>query len=280
MPYARYRLPSPNNNDKLTGRIVNGHDAYTGEIPYQLLLKLTTSSKKRRSCGGVLVETYGVQFALTAAHCVYDGYPTPFSAVNPKNVRIKAGVHDLKHKNENEQVRTPTKVVMHEQYDHTNEAPAHDIAIMFYADPFKITGYVSTILLPGYMWALPERVEISGWGSTTNIPKLTFPNILQVVEMKVISAKRCKKFEYYDNQITWRLLCLLETSGTGTCRGDSGGPAAATNSTNGDWYLAGILSYHIGACGSRTHPVIYMRVSAYIDWIHIQVNEYINHLGW
>ncbi|CAL8130743.1 unnamed protein product [Orchesella dallaii] len=272
IPYTRYRLPSPKTDDELTGRIINGINAFAGELPYQLYLKLVTSSKKERFCGGALAEAYGVQFALTAAHCVHDGYPSPFSPVNPRNVRIKAGAHDINHKSGNEQIRTPTKVVIHDQYDRTDPTPIHDIAIMFYADPFKINGFVGTIQLPGYMWEIPERVEISGWGSTTPKPNLTFPDILKVAEMKTLSTKSCKRFEYDGNEITFRHMCLLQKNGIGTCSGDSGGPAGGTNNTNGDWYLAGLLSYHIGKCGSRIYPAVYLRVSTYIDWIHIQAN--------
>ncbi|CAL8132804.1 unnamed protein product [Orchesella dallaii] len=159
MGYTRYRLPSATNSDKLTGRVVNGHDVYPGEIPYQLFLQITRStvSRKGKICGAALVETYGVQFALTAAHCVHLGYPTPFSAVSPKNVRITAGAHDIKHSSGNEQVRIPTKLVLHEQYDKYDDKTLHDIAILFYANPFKYNDYVKTIQLPEYMWKLPGK---------------------------------------------------------------------------------------------------------------------------
>ncbi|CAL8132808.1 unnamed protein product [Orchesella dallaii] len=159
MNNTRYRLPPQTVDDDLTGRIIKGQDAYPGQIPYQLYLQITTStvSMAGRNCGGALVETYGVQFALTAAHCVHYGYPTPTSTVNARNIRITAGAHDLKHKSGTEQVRIATKVAMHEQYDKYDEILNHDIAILFYDNPFNLNDKVSTIQLPEYMWKLPGK---------------------------------------------------------------------------------------------------------------------------
>ncbi|CAL8136273.1 unnamed protein product [Orchesella dallaii] len=203
-------------DDHPTGRIVGGTDAKSGQVSYQLFLRGKTAKGERYHCGAALINEYNVQFALTAAHCVYDGYPHHKDTVEPRNVRLTAGEISLKTKSGREQYRTPHRIVMHESFEYDEDHPHDDIAIVFYRKPFTINYYVQPIALPDYLWAQPPRMTISGWGSTTPEPHLTDPDVLQVVDQRTLDNYICGKF-YKTNYTTqiynivdYRQICLLE----------------------------------------------------------------------
>lgn len=53
-------------------------------------------------------------------------------------------------------------------------------------------------------------------------------------------------------------------------QGDSGGPLAQ-QSESGDWELVGVVSWGIMPCGTIGAPSVFVRTSAYIDWINEQI---------
>lgn len=55
-------------------------------------------------------------------------------------------------------------------------------------------------------------------------------------------------------------ICALLGSGSGTCRGDSGGPIITHNK------LIGVVSWGIRPCGAG-HPDGFTRLSSFLDWI-------------
>ncbi|ODM88593.1 Trypsin-1 [Orchesella cincta] len=252
-------------------RIIGGMNATSRQIPYQLRLLVKTTAKKRKACGAALVEAFGVQFALTAGHCIRDDPLT--TAADPDNMLLTAGKYNLKISSSSTQLRNPVSAIMHELYKPYTNDRTYDIAILFFEPPFKLSSKVKTIELPEYLWAQPAKVEISGWGSTTGSSKPKTPDILQVLEIRTMDNEECKySFESKINKVTEKMMCLLNP---GVKVGDSGGPARALNTTNGRSYLAGLSSYHLGACGNGRSPSVYTRVSAYVNWIQNQVNDYL-----
>ncbi|ODM99257.1 Trypsin-1 [Orchesella cincta] len=209
--------------EDLEGRIVGGHNARVGEIPHILYFKKNGDIH----CGAVLVELQHIQFALTAAHCVWSGYPDPLSPVSPKSITIVAGDLNTADNSGTEQYRKPVKIVIHSRYDRDKQ-PHNDIAIMFLASPFRLTQVVQPILLPGPSFDYPTFLKMAGWGSMTTHQSTNYPDHLQVVTMNVMTLSDCKRYEYYGNIITNKQICVRER-GFGTCAGDSGGPATSYN---------------------------------------------------
>ncbi|ODM88799.1 Trypsin-1 [Orchesella cincta] len=273
--------PASYSDEDPTSRIVGGTPARSGQVSYQLYMKGQTSKGERYHCGAALVDEYNIQFAITAAHCVYDGYPHHSDAVDPKKVRIVAGEISLKTKSGREQYRTPHRIVMHENFKYDEDHPDDDIAIMFYRKAFTVNFYVQPIALPDYLWAQPRKMTISGWGSTTPLPNLRDPDTLQVSQIDTLDNGICGHFYKWNPaaeapQVTWKQICILDLNrNNGFCDGDSGGPGVAWNKTSSKLYLAGIGSYYLGDCGDKDRPAVYTRVSAYTDWIRSQVAEYI-----
>ncbi|ODM91523.1 Trypsin-1, partial [Orchesella cincta] len=267
----------------ITGRIVGGRDAKPGELPYQLRIIMQPTPTKTRKCGASLVEAYGIQFGLTAAHCLWSGnYANISETSDVKIVTIRAGVHNVKNYTETAQFRYPSKLVNYPSFNigPDKSRPTKDIGILFFKKPFNITKTVSPI----------QKVVISGWGLTSSYGKKVRPDILQVLESRVLPHKTCKSFEYDGIQISEKEMCVF-ADGAGACSGDSGGPAKARNMTNKRTYLAGITTFglvcviftnmwnvRLGLCGSKTYPTLYLRVSSYINWIQRQVTDYKNSL--
>ncbi|ODM87252.1 Trypsin-1 [Orchesella cincta] len=240
-----------------TGRIVGGTNAQLSETPYQLRLIIRKPGSVT-NCGAVLVASFNIQFALTAAHCVNG------ATASPSKMEVIAGLHNLKRKTGSEQTKNPIRVVKHSRYTSGNSA--NDIAILFFATRFNPTSAV-------------HQVKISGWGSTSigrpNSQSI-YPDILQVLTISTLDNAECQRRFGHLGTITSKQICLLQPGVmVGSCTGDSGGPAAGIDS-NGRMYVAGLSSYHLGGCGGGRFPMFYTRVSAYISWIQRRVNEFKN----
>ncbi|CAL8087599.1 unnamed protein product [Orchesella dallaii] len=260
---------------RLTGRIVGGKTAQEGDIQYQLRIEARTAPKRLRRCGASLVLAFGVQFGVTAAHCLTSRNDTKVT-LSPKVVNIIAGAYNVKNFTGREQRRNVTRLVIHHLYDSSDEhkRPFEDIGLVFFSSPFKVTKLISPILLPDQNWDQPDEVLLSGWGFTSSRGPKMRPDILQTLWTPTIPIQFCKmNFEYDGIKLSERQICNLKDK-AGACGGDSGGPAAARNVTNRRWYLAGIASYNLGLCGSGMYPSVYVRVSSYINWIKRHVSDY------
>ena len=88
------------------------------------------------------------------------------------------------------------------------------------------------------------------------------PNILQWVQVPVISNAECNSVDY-PGDITEGMICAGDRTNTDACQGDSGGPLVVKN---GNQFVAiGIVSWGIG-CASG-YAGVYARVTPYLDWI-------------
>jgi len=138
----------------LDGRIFGGIDAIPGQLPHQLYLSIENNGKAT-FCGGVLIEVFDIQLALTAAHCVYKG--SRYQTVDPNMVTVIAGKQLHFETGRDEQMRPVSEIHMHRQYDGSDEDQLHDIAVIFYSQPFQINSKVKTIDLPDYGWEQPSN---------------------------------------------------------------------------------------------------------------------------
>merc|ERR1711915_971660 len=88
----------------------------------------------------------------------------------------------------------------------------------------------------------------SGWGSTStgNFPSM--PAKLQYGELPIVEREKCQ-----DNY-------------SGINNVDSGRPLVCPDA-NGDWYLAGIVSWGMIPCGQAGYPGVFTNVGFFRDWI-------------
>lgn len=108
-------------------------------------------------------------------------------------------------------------------------------------------------------------------------PDETHPanGILQKVDQQILPDERCAN--QYPGQYDGSVQICIAGSDTGpakfACPGDSGAPAQCQGK-NGKWYQVGIVSFAYGGCRSDNHnPVVFTRVSSYIDWLRKSMNN-------
>lgn len=233
---------------KLGQKIVGGVEATKGEFPFQVSLQ---SSYGSHFCGGSLIKP---NWVLTAGHCVQ----------NSNGMKIVVGLHDQKDKSGTETF-TAKKVIVHPQFNRSTLD--YDYALIQLSgdsqfrpiDLNRIEIDVPADGQPSY------NVWTSGWG-TTSEGAYTLPNILNKVEIPLVSKDECNAEAAYSGDITDQMMCAgLKEGGKDSCQGDSGGPMFVQQ-TSGDFTLIGIVSWGDG-CARPDKFGVYSKVNAMTDWI-------------
>ena len=226
--------------------IVGGVVAEKGEFPFQVSLQSTSGS---HFCGGSLIKK---NWVLTAAHCV------------GRNMQIVAGLHDQKDRTGTETF-TPKRVIPHPQYNRSTLDYDYALIELSADSQFRPVDLNSSEI------AIPEgdqpayNVWTAGWGATRE-GSYSLPNLLNKVEVPLVTTKVCNESVAYNNKVTDRMICAgYATGGKDSCQGDSGGPLFAKQAS-GDYLLIGVVSWGHG-CARPNKYGVYSKVNAVIDWI-------------
>uniref|UniRef100_G1PEJ1 Peptidase S1 domain-containing protein n=1 Tax=Myotis lucifugus TaxID=59463 RepID=G1PEJ1_MYOLU len=227
-------------------RVKGGSNVREGEWPWQASLKING----RHYCGASLISD---RYLVTAAHCFQ-------KTLNPKNYTVSFGT----------KVTPPymqhyvQQIIIHENYipgEHHD-----DIAVVLLTEKVLFKNDVHRVCLPeATQIFLPgEGVVVTGWGALSYNGK--YPTILQKAPVKIIDTNTCNSREAYNGMVQDTMLCAGYMEGhIDACQGDSGGPLVYPNSRH-IWYLVGIVSWGV-ECGKINKPGVYMRVTAYRNWI-------------
>uniref|UniRef100_A0A8D0RB41 tissue kallikrein n=1 Tax=Sus scrofa TaxID=9823 RepID=A0A8D0RB41_PIG len=228
-------------------RIVNGTDCGMNSQPWQgaLLMK-----PNQLYCGAVLVNP---QWLLTAAHCRKEFF------------RIRLGHYSLSPTYEaGQQLFQGIKSIPHPGYSH----PSHSNDLMLIKLNRKIhkTQAVRPINISSHCPTAGTRCLVSGWG-TTSSPQVKYPDVLQCLNITVLSEDRCKKA--YPNQIDATMFCAGDQVGRDSCQGDSGGPVVCHGT------LQGLVSWGDSPCAKPNRPGVYTNLCQFTKWIQdtIQSNS-------
>ncbi|KAK0075483.1 hypothetical protein PV325_006827 [Microctonus aethiopoides] len=228
---------------KIDGRIVNGTKATTGEFPYIVSLRRTTT--KSFFCGGNVINE---RWILTAGHCMFQND----KLISESSILVIGGELQLNPPSIKRQTSYVTKRILHPQYDH--DYLKNDIALLLMKTPFIINSYLNLIQLALTMPAPGTKCIVAGWGyleENNHIPS----NDLMYVELPLLSNVICEKLLGDLIYIGPSIFCAGYEEGTkDSCQGDSGGPLVC----NG--LLTGIVSGGEG-CARPKRPGFYTKTT-------------------
>ncbi|XP_014230914.1 trypsin-1-like [Trichogramma pretiosum] len=241
-------------------RIVGGHPARSGEFPHQVSLQLGRPPimPYQHMCGGSILDE---QWILTAGHCVKH-LPDQMYLI------VKAGKLHIHDNEPSEQTANVASIFINRNYK--GDVAPFDIALLKLAKPLVFSKMVQPIGLPKAN-AIPEGVAtLSGWGSTSKTSTPNLPNHLQKVNLPLLDIETCRKAmrlvgqvaEVHDTNVCTGPL----SGGHSSCSGDSGGPLILHHE-HGPSELIGVVSWGVVPCGSPGAPAVFVRVSAFNDWI-------------
>ncbi|XP_053462847.1 kallikrein-7 [Nycticebus coucang] len=223
--------------DKSGEKIIDGVPCPRGSHPWQVALL----KGNQLHCGGVLVNE---RWVLTAAHCKMDQYTVHLGSDklgDRKSQKIKA-----------------SKSFRHPGY--STQTHVNDLMLVKLNSRARLSSSVKKVTLPSHCEPPGTMCTVSGWGTTTS-PDVTFPSELMCTDVKLISAKDCKKV--YKDLLGSSMLCAgIPDAKTNACNGDSGGPLVCKGT------LQGLVSWGTFPCGQPNDPGVYTQVCKYSDWIN------------
>ncbi|XP_013107394.2 tryptase [Stomoxys calcitrans] len=222
----------------------------------------TTSRTVRHRCLGTIISD---QHILTAAHCVD-------SLVNDLRL-IYARVGDDNNFEDFKIIET----TIHPSYN--EPLFNNDVALLRLSRTHNSRIPISKICLPvsDSAIAVGSTGVVAGWsenGGALNAPSgsiryINLP-ILNNTECAIRYAKYSENFES-TIIITPREFCAKSEAMNDVCEGDSGGPFMDRSPTN-RYTLEGIVAFGPKTnCGQSNLPGVYMRVSAYVNWIQQKI---------
>ncbi len=234
-------------------KIIGGSNAVPGEFPHQVSLMFSSDFDSspgldRHFCGGSIV---GDEWVLTAAHCVQ-------SMIGDQEFySIGAGSIDL---NQLEEYKLDG-IWIHPKYD--GASLDYDFAIIRVNRPLFDKEIQIVSRADNHFIKAGNVATITGWGVDASG---TIQQILQKVNVKIVSRNDCNDADSYDGAVTSRMICLgLEVGGKDSCQGDSGGPAL-TAVANGAKVLFANVSWGFG-CAEPEKFGVYGRLIAVRRWI-------------
>ncbi|XP_034938681.1 CLIP domain-containing serine protease 2-like [Chelonus insularis] len=257
----------------LSLRIVGGERADLDEFPWMALLEYQKPNGRSTACGGVLISH---RYVLTAAHCI-KGKDLPKTW---RLVSVRLGEYDTSTDNDcisdgrGSQVCAPPPIavgveeqIAHEDYNPTSRDQKNDIALLRLSQDVSFTDFIKPICLPNDE-NVPQRVWVAGWGKTES---RSDSDVKLKLALPISDRQAC--LERYGSASVFlgdSQLCAGGQRGKDSCRGDSGGPLMAVESTRDGfkrWTTVGVVSFGPSPCGMQGWPGIYTKISKYTDWI-------------
>uniref|UniRef100_A0A672L9T3 Mast cell protease 8-like n=1 Tax=Sinocyclocheilus grahami TaxID=75366 RepID=A0A672L9T3_SINGR len=162
---------------------------------------------------------------------------------------VMVGAHDLKNKTEGS-VCIGVKSY-HQHPDFTEDPVMNDIMLL------RKVNWIS-IPIKEEETEVHSVCSVAGWGRLDNG---SLSNRLMETHVKIINNTKCENKWGNVDYTASQMMCTYGNGGS--CTGDSGGPLVCGKTA------VGVTSFgDPNLCNSPELPEVYMKVSAYLQWIH------------
>ncbi|CAF4804915.1 unnamed protein product [Pieris macdunnoughi] len=236
------------------GRIVSGWEAYEGQFPYQLSIRMVNQNGRVSACGATLIHN---EWALTAGHC-------PAGRVT---LVVRAGVTDIK---------TPqlmfetTEYYTHPLYvDLLPFVQPNDIALIKFPRPVEYNDVLQPIRLQSshHKNKNYDNVVFTAFGWGRNWTSGVAPEVMNWVYLKGVSNEYCSTRFGGSSIIVDSTICAAHYNVTSqsVCQGDSGGGMTILDN-DGELSQLGIASFVSGSGCHTEVPAGFIRTGHYHDW--------------
>ncbi|XP_039958531.1 trypsin alpha [Bactrocera neohumeralis] len=223
------------------GRILEGNDVATGELPWVVSVRVDNAHV---AVGNIIDASH----ILTSGHGLSALRSTAIAA---SRVTVRVGSIN---QYAGGQIVNVQSITIHPSFGNF----LHDIAIITLQQPLTFSSKIAAIALATdeVNEALVEETEVAlaGWG--LQLSGAT-PYKLQVATLKVLSSHEC---EYQAGYGYDSVLCLEHGVNQGIATGDEGAGVVVNNT------LVGVASFYFGGGGTK-FPDVSSRVSYYSSWI-------------
>lgn len=235
-------------------RIVGGFNAAPNSAPWIVSIQWGLVTP-RQHCGGSIISN---DWVITAAHCL-GGH------TNVGVFILSAGRHNLGLNEGTEQRRNinRARAFGHPLYPGGGVVAPFDIGMIHVNPVFTFNNFVRAIALPTQPGFLHSgAVVLHGWGSTSNTRDPIMPNILQQANKVILPFAQCAAIFGPNSPLHNTNLCTGPiNTGLSACGGDSGGPLVQ----NGQ--IIAVVSWGLFPCGGLNAPSVFVRTTAFLDWI-------------
>lgn len=232
--------------------IVGGQDATPHEFPFQASIQYKSGE---HFCGGSLIRS---NWVLTAAHCL---------DIPKERMQVVMGLHDRTKTTEAETFEV-ADIIIHNKY---SSALEFDIALIELKGHSKQTPITLNETELRISPVKQTMVWVAGWGMLRG-GGFKLPNILQKVEVPLVSQDECNAPLSYDGDIKDHMICAgFKQGGKDSCQCDSGGPLFMKSET-GEFNLVGVVSYGDG-CAKPNKYGVYTKVNYFTDWVAQHISK-------
>jgi len=152
----------------------------------------------------------------------------------------------------------------HEEFD--RNLFTNDVSVLELDEPLEFNEFVRPIKIAelGHSPLGGTECLNSGWGVTDDG---RIADKLQYVMLPIVDHETCVAYYEEINDVDEGMVCAGQSEGGfSPCSGDSGGPLVCPGE-DGEYYLAGIVSWGVIPCGQPNLPGVFTNAGYFRDWI-------------
>ncbi|XP_065346386.1 trypsin delta-like isoform X2 [Cloeon dipterum] len=220
-----------------------GHEAQSGEFPWQVSVLGRNSVGSEFRCGGVIISK---NWILSTASCVKSLFEYPALILAGSLNLAKPGI-----------VYESNRVISHGDHE---DHRSRDVALIKTKHEIKFHLLASPITLAEAPISNYFSGEMAGWGAEHYKSTKKYTERLRVTNMNIISTDACRALLAMEDEKLGEGQFCATAIGAAACKGDEGGAFVTQNNV-----LSGLIDRHF--CTLNDLPTVFIDVYYHRDWI-------------